>query len=130
VARVVIVAKKLVIDLKRLLQPHAVLPVRMGKQAVPDDVVGSVTTFFILFLTLFAAGGLLLGLLGLDMVTAFSASAACIGNIGPGFAEVGPTQTYAPLPALAKLLLTGLMIVGRLELYTVLVLLFVWRRAT
>jgi len=128
VARIMIVAKKLIVDLKRLLQPHAVLPVRIGPRAIPDDVVTSVTTFFILFLTLFAAGGLLLGLMGLDFVSAFSASAACIGNIGPGFGQVGPTQTYAPLPDPAKLLLVGLMIVGRLELYTVLVLLFLWRR--
>jgi trk system potassium uptake protein TrkH len=123
-----IVAKKLIVDLKRLIQPHAVLPVRIGPRAIPDDVVNSVTTFFMLFLTLFAGGGLLLGLMGLDFVSAFSASAACIGNIGPGFGAVGPTQTYAPLPDMAKLLLVGLMIVGRLELYTVLVLLFLWRR--
>jgi trk system potassium uptake protein TrkH len=128
VARIMIVAKKLIVDLKRLLQPHAVLPVRIGPRAIPDEVVTSVTTFFILFLTLFAAGGLLLGLMGMDFVSAFSASAACIGNIGPGFGLVGPTQTYALLPDPAKLLLVGLMIVGRLELYTVLVLLFFWRR--
>ena len=128
VARVMIVAKKLIVDLKRMLQPHAVLPVRIGPRAIPDDVVTSVTTFFILFLTLFAGGGLLLSLMGLDFVSAFSASAACIGNIGPGFGAVGPTHTFAPLPDLAKLLLVGLMIVGRLELYTVLVLLFMWRR--
>ena len=128
VARVMIVAKKLIVDLKRLLQPHAVLPVRIGRRAIPDDVVTSVTTFFILFLTLFAGGGLLLALMGLDFVSAFSASAACIGNIGPGFGQVGPTHTFASLPDLAKLLLVGLMIVGRLELYTVLVLLFLWRR--
>jgi trk system potassium uptake protein TrkH len=128
VARVMIVAKKLIVDLKRMLQPHAVLPVRIGPRAIPDEVVTSVTTFFILFLTLFAGGGLLLSLMGLDFVSAFSASAACIGNIGPGFGLVGPTHTFAPLPDLAKLLLVGLMIVGRLELYTVLVLLFLWRR--
>jgi len=128
VARIMIVAKKLIVDLRRLLQPHAVLPVRIGPRAIPDEVVTSVTTFFILFLTLFAGGGLLLSLMGLDFVSAFSASAACIGNIGPGFGLVGPTQTYAPLPDLAKLLLVVLMIVGRLELYTVLMLLFLWRR--
>jgi trk system potassium uptake protein TrkH len=66
--------------------------------------------------------------MGLDFVSAFSASAACIGNIGPGFGQVGPTHTFAPLPDPAKLMLAGLMIVGRLELYTVLVLLFFWRR--
>jgi trk system potassium uptake protein TrkH len=128
VSRIMIVAKKLISDLKRLVQPHAVLPVRVGKRAIPEEIVTSVTTFFLLFLTSFAAGGLLLSLMGLDMVTAFSASAASLGNIGPGFALVGPTQTYAPLPAPAKLLLVALMLVGRLELYTMLVLVFLWRR--
>ncbi|HXV75709.1 MAG TPA: TrkH family potassium uptake protein [Candidatus Polarisedimenticolaceae bacterium] len=128
VVRIMIVAKKLVVDLKRLVQPHAVLPVRIGRRAVPEEIVASVTTFFILFLTLFAAGGLLLGLMGLDMVSAFSASATCLGNIGPGLGAVGPAATYGPLPDVAKLLLVGLMIVGRLELYTVLVLVFMWRR--
>jgi trk system potassium uptake protein TrkH len=128
VARIMIVAKKLVVDLRRMLQPHAVLPVRIGPRAIPEDVVASVTTFFILFLTLFAAGGLLLALMGLDVVSAFTASAACLGNIGPGLGLVGPTQTYAPLPDLAKLVLFVLMIVGRLELYTVLVLIVMWRR--
>ena len=71
---------------------------------------------------------LALAAMGLDMVTAFSASAASLGNIGPGFGHVGPTLTYAPLPAAAKLLFVALMIVGRLELYTMLVLFFLWRR--
>ena len=128
VARIMIVAKKLVVDLKRLIQPHAVLPVRMGSKAIPESVVTSVTTFFILFLVLFALGGLSLSFMGLDPITAFSASAAAIGNIGPGFGAVGPAQTYALLPAPAKILLAGLMIVGRLELYTILVLVFLRRR--
>jgi len=66
-------------------------------------------------------------MMGVDPESAFSASAACLGNIGPGFGAVGPTMTYAPLPAVAKLLLSALMIVGRLELYTILVLLFLKR---
>ena len=114
--------------LRRLVQPHAVLPVRIGRRAVPDEVVSSVTTFFILFLVLFAVGGLALTLMGLDPVSAFGGSAACIGNIGPAFGLLGPTQTYALLPAPAKLMLVALMIVGRLELYTVLLLLFLRRR--
>ena len=92
----------------------------------------SVTTFFILFLSLFAFGGLALSLMGYDMITAFSASAACLGNIGPGFNLVGPAQNYAFFAPPAKLLLVALMIVGRLELYTILVMFFVrprrWRR--
>jgi trk system potassium uptake protein TrkH len=128
VARIMIVARKLIIDLKRLVRPHGVFPVRIGTRAIPDNVVTSVTTFFILFLTLFALGGLVLALLGLDLVSAFSASAACIGNIGPGFGLVGPTHTYAALPGLAKLFLVSLMIIGRLELYTVLVILVLARQ--
>jgi trk system potassium uptake protein TrkH len=128
VVRAMIVVKKLVVDLKRLVQPNAVLPVRIGRRAIPEEVVTSVTTFLILFMTLFAAGGLLLAMLGLDLVSAYSASAACLGNIGPGFGLVGPTESYAPLPAAAKLVLVAMMIVGRLELYTVLVTLYISRR--
>jgi len=128
VARILIVGKKLAVDIKRLVQPHAVLPVRLGRRAVPEEVVTSVTTFFILFLALFAAGGLVLAMLGQDLVSAFSASAACLGNIGPGFGAVGPTHTFAPLPAPAKLVLVALMIIGRLELYTVLVTVYLGRK--
>ena len=78
VARLMIVLRKMVADLKRILRPHAVIPVRLGQRAIPEAVVTSVTTFFILFLSLFAAGGLVLSLLGHDMITAFSASAACL----------------------------------------------------
>ncbi len=128
VARVMIAFKKLAADLKRLVRPNAVLPVRFGRRAIPEDVVASVTTFLLMFAALFAVGGLVLAMFGLDLVTAYSASAACLGNIGPGLGLVGPTQTYAPLPAPAKLVLTALMLIGRLELYTMLVTLYLSRR--
>ena len=131
VARLMIVLRKLVSDLKRILRPHAVIPVRLGQRAIPEEIVTSVTTFFILFLSLFALGGLILSLLGYDMITAFSAAAACLGNIGPGFNLVGPTKNFAFFGAPAKLVLMAMMIIGRLELYTILVMLFVrprWRR--
>ncbi len=129
VVRILIVFKKVVVDLKRLVQPNAVLPVRVGRRAIPEEVVTSVTTFFILFVGLFAAGGVTMAAFGLDPVSAFAASAACLGNIGPGFGLVGPAQGYALVPAPAKLILVGLMIIGRLELYTVLVTLYLGRRA-
>jgi trk system potassium uptake protein TrkH len=128
VARHIIVFKKLKNDLKRLAQPFAVIPVRLGKQAVPEDIVSSVTTFLILFILLFTVGGLAMALLGLDLVSAFSASAACIGNIGPGFGIVGAAQNYSSLPVAGKFILVALMIIGRLELYTIMVLLFLRRR--
>ncbi len=124
VVRLLLVFKKIGTDLKRVLQPRAVLPVRLGTKAIPEEVVSAVTTFFVLFLLLFLVGGLVLTIMGVDPVTAFSASAACLGNIGPGFGGVGPTMNYAGLPALGKVLLALLMVIGRLELYTVIVMLF------
>jgi trk system potassium uptake protein TrkH len=129
VVRIFIILKKIGGDLRKMVRPHAVLPLQVGSRTIPDDVVSAVTSFFVLFLLLFAAGGLVLTMMGMDPESAFSGSAACLGNIGPGFAAVGPTMNYAPLPAVAKLLLAGLMIVGRLELYTVLVLIFLRRWA-
>ena len=129
IVRLLIIFKKIAVDLKRMLQPHAVLPVRLGVRSIPDDVVSSVTTFFVLFLLLFALGGIALTIFGVDPVSAFSASAACLGNIGPGFGAVGPTMSYAGLPAAAKVLLAVMMVVGRLELYTVMVILFFRRVA-
>ena len=126
--RIVILIKKLAADLKRLASPHAVLPVRLGKRSIPEQVVSTVVTFFTLYLTLFAFGGLALAALGTDLVTAFSASASSIGNIGPGFNLVGPAQNYAGLPSASKLILTVLMIAGRLEIYPLLVLMFLSRR--
>ena len=128
VVRILIVVKKITVDLRRMARPHALLPLRVGVRTIPEDVVSAVTTFFLLFIVLFATGGLLLTLLGLDILSAFSASVACLGNIGPGFGAVGPTMNYAHLPAAAKLLLAFMMIVGRLELYTILILVFLKRR--
>jgi trk system potassium uptake protein TrkH len=129
IVRLYIVFKKIAVDLKRMLQPRAVLPVRLGGRGIPDDVVSSVTTFFVLFMMLFVLGGVALTIFGVDPLTAFTASAACLGNIGPGFGGVGPTMTYAGLPAAAKVVLAVLMIVGRLELYTVMVIFFFRRLA-
>ena len=129
IVRLLIVFKKIAVDVKRVLQPHAVLPVQLGGRAIPDDIVSSVTTFFVLFVLLFVSGGVCLTVMGLDPLTSFSAAAACLGNIGPGFGDVGPSLNYAGLPAPAKVLLAILMIVGRLELYTVIVILFFRRLA-
>lgn len=129
VVRILIIVRKVVVDLRQMVRPHAVLPLRVGGRAIPENVVSAVTTFFVLFLLLFAGGGLLLTMMGMDPESAFSASGACLGNIGPGFGSVGPSLNYAHLPAAAKLLLAALMLVGRLELYTVLVLLFLKRWA-
>ncbi len=128
VVRYVIMFRKLRADLRQVVQPHAVVPVRLGSRVMPTDVVSSVVTFLALFVVLFVVGGLGLSAMGLDLVSAFSASIACLGNIGPGFGVVGAVENYASLDPQAKLLLVGLMVIGRLELYTVLSLPFLLNR--
>ena len=109
------------------MHPYAVLPLRNGKRTIPVTILRAVVTLVALYILGYLLVGLAVVASGTDLETGFSASLACLGNIGPGFGSVGPTLTYAPLPAAAKLLLSALMIVGRLELYTVLVLLFLKR---
>jgi trk system potassium uptake protein TrkH len=123
-------------DLKRLLYPDAVLATRYGGRAVPPRVVDSVQSFFLFYLAAFVGGTFLLALSeavagsGTDLVTAGSAAASALGNIGPALGDVGPTSTYAALTAPGKLLLSFLMILGRLEILPVLLLFtrHLWRR--
>lgn len=123
-------------DLRRLIHPLGVFRTRMGSKAVDDAVVHSVQTFFLFYMLMFMTGTLLMAMIesglgvGQDLVTSVSAVASALGNIGPGLAQVGPTETYAAVPAAGKWLLSGLMIIGRLEIFPV-ILLFtreLWRR--
>jgi len=109
-------------EFTRLLHPNAVVPVRMRKVAIPRDVITNILGFFVLYIFVFAFGVFILTLLGVDILTALGASIATLANIGPGLAEVGPTDNYAAIPALGKWTLSFLMLMGRLEIFTVLVL--------
>ncbi|MEZ4864646.1 MAG: potassium transporter TrkG [Caldilineaceae bacterium] len=109
-------------EFTRLIHPYAVVPVRMNKVAVPRDVVVNVLGFFVLYIFIFGAGVFAMALLGLDIATAFGATAATLGNIGPGLGNVGPTDNYAFIPATGKWILSLLMLLGRLEIFTVLIL--------
>jgi trk system potassium uptake protein TrkH len=117
-------------EIVRLVHPHAVVAIRWDGVPVSPDVLSSVVGFSIYYVQIFAASSLLLALLGVDLVTAFSASMACISNIGPGLASVGPFGSYADLPSLGKAALAFCMLLGRLEVYTVLVVLspVFWKR--
>ncbi len=130
VMRVLVVLKQSLSEFRRLVHPRLVAPVRLNRHTVDRQVVSSVYSFMGLYLGVFVVTGLLLTVMGLDLVDAFSASIACLGNIGPGLGSVGPAGNYAHLPVAAKWLLSAVMIVGRLEVYTVLVLLVpeFWRR--
>ena len=131
VARWVILTQHTAREVRRTLHPRAVLPVRLGPRVVPEDVLRAVAAFATLYLTLFALTTALLVLLGEDFVTAFTATIACLGNIGPGLGGVGPMASYAELHPAGKALLIFCMYAGRLEVVTVFALFTHgwWRRA-
>ena len=111
------------IQMLRLLQPHGVFIPYYNRQPIQDAVVISVMGFFFLFVISFAVLALGLGLFGLDFLTSVSGAATAIANVGPGLGDIiGPAGTFAPLPDPAKWLLSAAMLLGRLELFTVLVL--------
>ncbi len=107
----------------RIVHPHAVTTVKLGGKPVPQDVLGSVWGFFILYLALFVVATFVMAGLGLDMVSAIASVGATIGNIGPGLGIVGPSEHYLFIPDAGKWVLVFSMLLGRLEIYTVIVLL-------
>lgn len=121
ISRYIILYKVVLRQIMSLLHPQAVIPVRIGKNVISEEVVDNVQTFFFLYFFTFAISIVLLTFLGVDLVTAIAAVAANISNVGPGFAAVGPMSNYALLPAAAKVILSLDMLLGRLEIYTVIV---------
>ena len=121
VIRFLLLIKQGVREIDRLIHPNAQIPVRIGGKTVNHRVVDAVWGFFSLYVASFILMYLMLAATGLDLVTAFSAVAACINNLGPGLATVGPH--YADLNDTAKWILCFAMLLGRLEIFTLLVLL-------
>jgi trk system potassium uptake protein TrkH len=117
-------------ELFSLIHPHAVAQIKIGGKAVSDDVMRSVVGFLALYMGLFALSAVLLAGMGVDFRTSFSAIAASIGNIGPGFGLVGPVENYAHIPYFGKWLLIWCMLLGRLEIFTVIILVVpeFWRK--
>jgi trk system potassium uptake protein len=108
-------------EVRRVLHPRAVLPLRLGKRLVPEEVTRAVAAFITVYVVLTAFSTLVLVLVGKDPVTAFTATVACLGNIGPGLGTVGPMLSFADLHPVAKALLIFDMYAGRLEVVTVFV---------
>ncbi|WP_371930982.1 TrkH family potassium uptake protein [Lewinella sp. JB7] len=117
------------LEFKRIVHPQAIIPLRLNGQVVPGRVITHIFNFLLLYLILFVVGSVVLSMLGLDFVTAIGAMATSLGNVGPGIGEVGPVNNFAWLSAPVKLFLSFVMIVGRLEIFTVLVLFtpYFWR---
>jgi len=120
--RVQILLKHIVSELKKLFRPHGVFPIKIGNKSIPEATVSNVMGFFVLYVLLFALGVLSMSALGLDLATSVGSVAATLGNVGPGLGDVGPVDNYSAVPALGKWILSFLMLAGRLEIFTVLVL--------
>ena len=109
-------------EIKQIIHPRAILPIRIGKKTIDADIQRTVLSFFVLYIFLFITGGVLIALCGYDLLSSLGASIACLGNIGPGWGQFGPTENYAQIPIFGKWVLILLMMIGRLELFTVLVI--------
>ncbi|MFO7527050.1 MAG: TrkH family potassium uptake protein, partial [Ignavibacteriaceae bacterium] len=110
------------LEFKRLIHPRAVIPVRFNGKSVIPEIISNVQAFFIIYILLFVFGSVLLSFLGLDFFTAAGATATCLGNVGPGMGVVGPVGNFSDLPDISKWILSFFMLIGRLELFTVLLL--------
>jgi len=131
IIRLWLVAKFTYVELFRVLHPHGVRPVRLGKRVVSSEVMQAIVAFFLLYLVIFSTSVVILVGLGADMLTGITASIATLGNIGPGFNLVGPMASYADFDPFSKWVLFINMWVGRLEVMTVLVFIQpqIWRSA-
>lgn len=128
--RVLVTLKASWRELKKVVRPRLVTPLKVRRAPLQEPMVANIVAFFVLFVGLFVVGSMLMTLFVPDLVTAVTSVTACIGNVGPGLAGVGPTQNYAWIPDPGKWVLIVCMLLGRLEIYTVLVVLrpSFWRR--
>jgi len=121
-ARYLILAKNIRRMFRQLASPKAIFPIRLNKIPISETSNHSILSFIAVYFIIFIIGSLLLALVGIDGETAASSVATCMAGIGPGIGTVGPASNFAHLPELGKLILSFLMLVGRLEIYTVILL--------
>lgn len=122
ITRLMVMMKNNRMELRRLIHPNAFIPVRMNQRIVPQNIVYNVLVFVSLYFLIICASSLIISFMGFDLITSISTSASMLGNIGPALGTLGPFTTYATLPGAGKLFLSALMLLGRLELMTVLIL--------
>lgn len=128
--RVLVLFRQMIREVRRFLQPQAVYQVKVGRQLVEGDIVSTITAFFFIFMAVFVVSSGLMAFITRDLAVSVSAVAAALGNVGPGFGSVGPLENYASMHVAGKSVLILCMLLGRLELYTLLVLLMpsFWKR--
>lgn len=128
--RIMLLVKHSYKEIFRIIHPHAITTVKLGGRAVRPEILSSIWGFFVLYLGIYVISAMIMAFLGLDLISSLSSVAACIFNIGPGLGVVGPVKNYLTIPFFGKWVLIFCMLLGRLEIYTVIVLLMpeYWRK--
>lgn len=129
VVRHLIMIKNGFLEFKRTLHPNAVLPVRYNTRSIPKEIVFNILAFFILYMLSFIIGSLVFSMMQIDFESAVGLAASSLGNVGPALGDYGPVHNFSTLPNIGKWWCSFLMLIGRLELFTVLILFtpFFWR---
>jgi trk system potassium uptake protein TrkH len=122
--------KNSLLEFKRRLHPKAIIPLILNGNTVSGQITYNLLAFIFLYLFIFTVGSLILTFIGVDFLTSISAVASALGNVGPGIGTVGPADSFSHLPDFAKWVLSLLMLMGRLELFTVCLLFtpYFWKR--
>jgi len=130
VVRVLLFFKNSIMELKRLVHPSAILPVKFNKTAVPQEMLNNIFAFLSFYLLATIIGVIVMSAMGFDLSSSCGAVATTLGNVGPGIGVFGPAGSFSQVSAFGKWFLSFLMIIGRLELFTVLILLSpgFWRK--
>ena len=122
IIRTIVVSRYLLCEVRRLLHPKGIFNIKLGNKIIDDDVVKATLGFYLFYIFIFILTALVLSTTGLDFITSLAASASAIGNIGPGLGSIGPSHNWGHLTDLAKWLTSFCMLLGRLEIFTVVVL--------
>ncbi len=130
IMRHLLIVKNGLLEFKRTLHINAIIPVRYNNKTVPEHIVYNIIAFFVLYMLSFIIGSMVLSFLGLDFESAIGGAASSLGNVGPAFGSLNPLSNFSTLPALGKWWCGFLMLLGRLELFTVLILFtpYFWKK--
>ncbi|WP_111706598.1 TrkH family potassium uptake protein [Lutibacter citreus] len=130
IVRHIVIIKNSILEFKKLLHPNAILPLRYDGARVQQNIVFNILSFFVLYMGIFIVSSIILAIFGLDFISAMGAAASSLGNIGPAVGTVSPVDNFSHLSIPAKWTCSFLMLIGRLELFTVLILFtpFFWKK--
>ena len=125
--RLLIFWKSFKVQLRKQMHPSAVIPVRVGASVLDNALVSGVNLYIAVYFLIMFVGAALLSMMGVDFMDAFSASISNLGNVGPGFGNVGPLENFSQIPVLGKFILALQMLFGRLEIYSLIIMFSIWK---